>query len=1796
MENNPEKKITVGDPAMELALAAGRFTAERDFWLNKLSGPLNRVHLPYGRNIPGGRVRMRGRKHERAPLELPPETQGALARLSRGSDANLHMILTAAVVLLLNRYTGAADITVGTPIYIQREQAAFTNTAIPLRLDVTGGMSFKDLLLQVRTTLTEAVKNQAYPIAYLPEKLGLTAEPGQGGDFPLFDAALSVTNIHDPEYLAPFNPNVLFSFTRTGETVEGELSYNAYLYEKTGAARVLEHFSRLLGQALADVDLASGSLEMLTAEEKRQLLEEFNATRRDYPLEDFIHRHFQRRALKSPGNTALVWEEEQGEKTVERTLTYGGLDRRASTVAAALRRSGVGAGSVVGILMERSPDTIAALLGILKAGGAYLPIEPQYPEERIRYMLEDSGAKAVLTHGRLEKPVAYSILSGFENNRDARFRRTAPRPHIEGFNGLAMPDRSLIDTGNYRNKIGMASVTNCISIQTTRGCPYECLYCHKIWSKKHVYRTAESIYDEISYYYKKGVVNFAFIDDCFNLNRANSGRLFETIIENCLKVRLFFPNGLRGDIMTPDYIDRMAEAGTRGINLSLETGSPRLQKLLGKHLDLDRFKEVVDYIAVSHPEIMLEMASMHGFPTETEEEAMMTLDFIKDIRWLHFPYIHILKIFPNTEMEEFALAQGISKEDILISKDRAFHELPETLPFPKSFTRKYQADFLNEYFLNKERLLHVLPVQMNILSEGALVQKYNAYLPAEINRIEDIAEFAGLEGLEIPASYREKKPEEGAGVFNLGPRRREPVPGAKKIMLLDLSQHFSSHHMLYNVAEQPLGQIYLLTYLKQRFGDKIDGRIYKSGNDFDGFDQLKALVEEFQPELIGIRTLTFFKEFFHEAASLLRQWCPGAPIITGGPYASSDYDTILKDPNVDLVVLGEGEHTMGELMEAMLRNDFKLPDPGALDNIEGLVYPLRPPEPQSGRTRQVIYTDRLSAGLGPDTDTDITGESPGAGGGQPAYVMYTSGSTGRPKGVMVEHRQVNNCIHWMQEEFPLGEKDTVLQRTDLTFDPSVWEIFWPLYMGGALRVITHHQGRDADFLIRLMSQEESISMLYCPASLVNAMARLLEEKSPKPRLKTPWFLIGAEPIRMETIKTFYKYYSGRIVNTYGPTECTINNTFYPLEPGEKRSVVPIGRPVANNYIYILTPQLTTVPLQVPGEIYIAGDSLARGYVNNPLKTAECFIPNPFGAGKLYKTGDMGRWLKDGAVEIMGRADEQVKIRGYRIEPDEINIALLRHPAVSAGTVVVRDESAQSEPGVCTICGITTQYPGIKFSGDDGRCDICRDFQRYRGAIDTYFKAPADLKGFIEERNQGKNAGYHCLMVYNGGRGAAHALYRLVDMGFNVLPITYDNGYFGKRDLENIRKITGSLGLDHVVLKHKNTDHILRESMKTASTVCRGCFHTSASLAAQYAYDHDIPVVVGATLSRGQIIENKLFMFLQQGITAEEQLVKEIAGFQKNFVQIDKNMFDYIDIDVVIKDLTGEKVSVVDFYRYSDITNHDMIDFLNQRDPYWQKRKDFAIYSTNCPIKQLGDFGHLKERDFHYYGGATSWEKRLGHLTMDNIHEDLNCTVTPGGYENFIKRIGYEPERKQEQKGKYLCAYYVAPEDLEIKELREFLGKRLPDYMAPSHFVRLDALPLLSNGKIDKKALPAPDKSRARLKATYVAPGSDMEHVVADTWRNVLELDKAGIHDNFFDLGGTSMHIIEVGSRLRETVGKDIPVVTLFTYPTIHSLAQHLDVENKPEKIAEVKEKQATRLNKSRGKMKNTVSRLRKKRP
>ncbi len=287
-----------------------------------------------------------------------------------------------------------------------------------------------------------------------------------------------------------------------------------------------------------------------------------------------------------------------------------------------------------------------------------------------------------------------------------------------------------------------------------------------------------------------------------------------------------------------------------------------------------------------------------------------------------------------------------------------------------------------------------------------------------------------------------------------------------------------------------------------------------------------------------------------------------------------------------------------------------------------------------------------------------------------AYVIYTSGSTGTPKGVQIQHRGVVNLITWHQQVYRLTPADRATQLASPAFDASVWEL-WPYLTCGASIHIPDEETRLSPRDLIAWLGENQITLCFVPTPLAEAT---LEGPWPD-GLKLRAMLTGGDRLRRRPRKPL----PFELINHYGPTEYTVVTTAGVVAPGPETAAAPaIGRPIANTQVYLLDPALQPVPIGVPGELHVGGAGLARGYLNRPELTAERFIPNPFSPdpqARLYKTGDLARYLENGDIEYLGRIDFQVKVRGYRIELGEIEAALGRHPAVREAVVI-----AQPAPG------------------------------------------------------------------------------------------------------------------------------------------------------------------------------------------------------------------------------------------------------------------------------------------------------------------------------------------------------------------------------------------------------------------------------------------------------------------------------------------------------------------------------------
>ncbi|MGI5358637.1 amino acid adenylation domain-containing protein [Streptomyces sp. CA-252508] len=303
---------------------------------------------------------------------------------------------------------------------------------------------------------------------------------------------------------------------------------------------------------------------------------------------------------------------------------------------------------------------------------------------------------------------------------------------------------------------------------------------------------------------------------------------------------------------------------------------------------------------------------------------------------------------------------------------------------------------------------------------------------------------------------------------------------------------------------------------------------------------------------------------------------------------------------------------------------------------------------------------------------------PAGGAGDVAYVIYTSGSTGRPKGVQVEHRSAVNRLAWMQNAYPLAAGDVILQKTSVSFDVSVWELFWWSLAGAALALPAPGAEKDPAELLAALDRH-SVTTLHFVPSMLSMFLGHLDRFGDATRARTvrQVFASGEALTPAQAAHFAELLPDARLINLYGPTEATVDVTHQPvtgLDRAARRARLPIGRPIDNIRMHVLDDQGHPCPVGMPGELHVAGVGLARGYLDRPELTAERFTGGAaVGEERLYRTGDRARWLPDGTLDYLGRVDLQVKVRGFRVEPGEIEERLRAHPDVRDAAVVAVDD-------------------------------------------------------------------------------------------------------------------------------------------------------------------------------------------------------------------------------------------------------------------------------------------------------------------------------------------------------------------------------------------------------------------------------------------------------------------------------------------------------------------------------------------
>ncbi|MFN6531147.1 non-ribosomal peptide synthetase, partial [Nostoc sp. ChiSLP03a] len=793
-----------------------------------------------------------------------------------------------------------------------------------------------------------------------------------------------------------------------------------------------------------------------------------------------------------------------------------------------------------------------------------------------------------------------------------------------------------------------------------------------------------------------------------------------------------------------------------------------------------------------------------------------------------------------------------------------------------------------------------------------------------------------------------------------------------------------------------------------------------------------------------------------------------------------------------------------------------------------------------------------------------------------ANVIYTSGSTGRPKGVMVEHQGLCNLAQAQKRTFGLTCSSRVLQFASFSFDASISEILMALFSGATLYLGRKDSLLPGEPLIKQL-RDYSITHITLPPSALAVMP--VEEL---PTLQT--IIVAGEASSAELIK---QWSVGRnFFNAYGPTEASVCATIAKCTLEDEK--ISIGKAIANTQLYILNEYLQPVPIGVPGELHIGGVGLARGYLNRKELTQEKFIPNPFSDeahSRLYKTGDLARYLSDGSIEFLGRIDHQVKIRGYRIELQEVENVLSQQPGVQKAVVVAREDQPNNKR---LVAYVVPQQKNLESSQSQVTKNLSTDKVELWPSVAEYYVYD-ELLYYAMTNDHRRNDSYKVAInqlvkdkiVVEIGTGKDAILSRFCVEGGakKIYAIERDESTYNKA-----RACIEKLGLaSKIIVIHGDATKV---DIPELADVCVS----------------EIVGAIGGSEGATVIINNARRLLKPDGLMIPERSVTKMAAvtlpdeilYKPKFAETPAHYTNEIFKQVGYPfDL---RVCIKKFPQANVLSTIDVLEDLN----FNEYISPELSHSVKFEIQKPGRMdGFLVWLNLHTIAGEEidilehehCWlpvyfpvfepgiEVECGDviqavcfrtLCENNLNPDYaikGLLLKKNGENIKFEYVSYHYKNNFRQTSFYqrLFAEYENEKnnksDNITQSLRNNLKEILPDYMIPSSFVFLDKLPLTPNGKVDRHDLQKSELTPLN-KADYVIPNTELEKIIADIWQKELAVEKVGIYNNFFELGGHSLLLARINQQLQEEFDLELSIVDMFNHPTIHSLSKYLSAKIK----------------------------------
>jgi len=772
----------------------------------------------------------------------------------------------------------------------------------------------------------------------------------------------------------------------------------------------------------------------------------------------------------------------------------------------------------------------------------------------------------------------------------------------------------------------------------------------------------------------------------------------------------------------------------------------------------------------------------------------------------------------------------------------------------------------------------------------------------------------------------------------------------------------------------------------------------------------------------------------------------------------------------------------------------------------------------------------------------------------PAYVIYTSGTTGKPNGVLIEHRNVVNLLTWFSRTFHVGTGTHALQLTDYTFDPSVEEVLGTLLYGGVVYGIDRDLTADIDEFCRFVDTHQIQIINFVPSLLEHLLCQNHKLESLRVVIS------GGEPLK-ESVKNRIIEKSYLLYNNYGPTEITVDA----LSTLCSENKVTIGKPVSNTRCYILDGNKKLSPMYVPGELVISGDGVSRGYLNHPELTKQKFN-RTYMSYRSYKTGDLARWLPDGNIEFLGRIDHQVKVRGFRIELGEIESLLVEHPRIKEAAVIARGEGEQKT--ICAYCVSTSENQPELFPS-------IGEYPLYDELL--YFAMTND-----ELRNKSYKIAINRLVkdktVVEIGTGQDVVLARFcVEAGAKKVYAIELSEESYKKACQLVKE--NSLE-EKIILIHGNS---LDVELPEKVDVCVS----------------EIIGTIGGSEGAAAILNNARRFLKEDGIMIPRKCITKIAavclptllhqapGFSEVAAGYVEKLFKYtgytFDLRICVKQFPISSIisnsEIFEELNFSGIidekSNHGIELVINGDTTFdgfllWinvHTIEEEVIDTLEKEYNWLPLFVPLPYLSVDVSEGDIIKADCIRTLSANSINPDykIKGVLIRGRGDN----IEFACDLPYFEKGFRKTPFYEKLFDEKAvnnvrngnhnvmgKELRNFLERKLPDYMIPSYFVQIENIPLTSSGKVDRKALPDPELKKGE---GHAAPRNDVEKKLVKIWSDVLGVDKEiiGIDSNFFEIGGHSLKATILVSKINKELNVKVPLKEIFRFPYIRKISGYI---------------------------------------